>query len=286
MLGSLWTLNSGLPVVGYLDDAQYRKNLGAGHKAIDLRTLLVKIGTGGSPSGETRESIERWWPQISQACQDIAGPRWDLGAVVVAPMFLWGDPGVVARKVSRGTRLPPVLGLDPSHLCRPYMEKAWPALASGEIRRERKWQLGSLVRHEPWLNMLRVDATWPIEQFGGRMKPLKSETDVIIQYARGRGVLSPPLPQNGSGWFRPRFIFAAFAGSVMLCTDEASSLGSVYRYPLNWIENMSDGQLTQLASDQRDALWPTLTGQDAFINRVNQLATHAVLNDRGGSDGR
>jgi hypothetical protein len=100
--------------------------------------------------------------------------------------------------------------------------------------------------------------------------------------------MSPPYPQNGSGWWRSRFIYAAFVGSVLLTEKhEADQLGTAYRYPQGWIEQMTDEQLAQLSMNQREALWPTLTGKDAFTRRVQQVVLAAQQQDTGGEpDGR
>jgi hypothetical protein len=117
---------------------------------------------------------------------------------------------------------------------------------------------------------------------------LPTETDVVTQYAKSWGVLSPAYPQNGSGWFRARFIYAAFVGSILSTEKkEADQLGSPYRYPRQWVEQMNDSQLAQLAKDQRQALWPALGGESAFNLKLGSIIQQAMDTDREGcADGR
>lgn len=297
-LGALWTVNSGLPMIGFLDDWQYRQNLRA-HKLLvtdPKARLYATLGKGDKKTplhgGETFDVIERWENELVYGSQCMLGDRWKQGMVPVAPLYMWGDPSIVAKRVSKDTWLPPVFGIDPSFITKPFLEEAWARISKLTSPRQRMWQLGAIAKHHSWLEKIVADGGnhWPASQFGhagSGGERLPSETDVIARYATGWGVLSPPYPQNGSGWFRSRFIYAAFTGSVLWCEKgEADALGAPYRYPMQWIEQMSDDHLATLATEQREALWPHLTGREAFTNRIEQLCAYAVTSDRGGRDNR
>lgn len=291
-LGALWTVNSGLPMIGFLDDWQYRQNLNA-HKLIVKNPearLFAKMGDKPLHGSEDFEVIKRYQDVMVQACAAMLGPVWDRGAVPVAPLYSWGDESIVQEKVTRDTHLSHVYGIDPSFITKPHLEEAWYRLCRGGWPpRERRWQLGAISKQDAWIEKARLDAKWAVSQFGHSKAGLRlpTETDVICQYARAWGVLSPAYPQNGSGWFRSRFIYAAFIGSVLSTEKkEADQLGPSYRYPRVWVENMSDLQLASLAQDQRDALWPRLGNRELFKQRLDWLVSHAAATDPGGNDDR
>jgi hypothetical protein len=113
--------------------------------------------------------------------------------------------------------------------------------------------------HDTWLE--KKNLTWPVEIVGSRKLIRKlggqrfdTEQDVLEFYNQHWGILSPPYPHAGSGWWRSRFLYAAHVGSILV-TDkgEGDPLGDAYKLKIADVEKMSDADLINAVEAQRAA---------------------------------
>jgi hypothetical protein len=270
-LGALWSVASQIPSVAFLDNALYREDI---KSAIDLGDNPSRLTDGLDET--TQKFAAPFEKYLLGGAEAMQADFWK-DASAVAPLFSFGNSSVVASKVPRGVDIGRmVTGIDPGFITKPHLTRAWNELgADGWPHREQTWVLGSTRTQGAYVKKVAEKAKWPVSQFGSSQRTfVPAEADVIKKYAASWGVLNPPLPQIGSGWFRPRFIYTAFVGSVLSCDlKDAVPPGGFYQYPPEWIENMNIEQRTQLSFDQREALWPTLGSEAEFIEKVSKLVS-------------
>ena len=147
--------------------------------------------------------------------------------------------------------------------------------------------LGALMPHDEWL--ARKNLGWQVEIIGSRKlirklggQRLDTELDVLNFYNERWGILSPPYPHAGSGWWRSRFLYAARIGSILV-TDkgEGDPLGDAYKLTVADVEKMSDAELEAAAKAQADALRPYIGTYDGFKDHVEKIITRALKEDKG-----
>jgi hypothetical protein len=320
-MGTLWVLGSELPCVAFADDWQINAVFNGMRALARKPEVLTKyMFVGSADRGEeiathwnrasaeaamarvlernpsARVNIERYYmrdtdeailphaDRLVAAAQDFNEDRWGRGMVLVCPMYAWGNHGLIRK------RLPPTVGpveaLDPSSTIYDMLAEHEP-LAPPDKRRE--WVLGALMPHDAWID--RRDWTWPmthlgsktmIKRYGGQR--LQTEADVIDYYNHFWGILSPPYPHAGSGWWRSRFMYAARVRSVLCCDrGEGDPLGAPYQVKHTVIEKMSDEELQQLAEAQAQALRPWMPDPHGFVEHCDYIIHRAYREDKGGA---
>lgn len=280
-LGAMWALCSGLPAVGFLDDWQFPYTLrGAQNYVRHPERLYVRVGGKRLLFGETDETTKKYHDQLIAGFAAYMGPRWEAGLVPVCPTYSWGDKSIIQRRMPAYVN--PISTLDPSVITKRHL------LETGDLTsqpRERAWQMGSLAKHAEWLDRVRGRALWPVSAFGHRGAGgtrLATETDVCRRYAAAWGVLSQPYPHAGCGWWRSRFIYAAWVGSVLVADKgEAADLGPAYAPSLEEVEELTNDELAKLAGEQRAALFPKLGNLASLTDEVDRAITRAVREDKG-----
>lgn len=321
-MGALWVLGSELPCVAFADDWQInavfngmrsltrhpkmltkymlvgkgelgrgdeiathwsRESIMAARERVLAKNPNAKIGVERYYMRDTDESVLPHADRLLNAAADFAYDRWARGMVIACPMYGWGNRSLIQK------RLPSVTGalepLDPSSTIYPLLYDHTPCPPE---EKERGWILGALMPHDVWVN--RRTWTWPIIYLGSKHVirahggyRLHSESDVIAFYNRYWGVLSPPYPHAGSGWWRSRFIYAARVRSVLCCDrGEGEPLGKAYGWKHTEIEKMTTEDLTQLAADQAAALRPYMPSYESFIARCEAIVQRAYSEDKGG----
>lgn len=318
-MGALYTLGSGLPCVGFFDDWQFSAVFNGMRALVRRPEMLTKYLLVGSARGDeaatyfsraeayaayervlTRtpdakgkcyveryyfkdrdEDVVPWAAHLVNVAQSFNQTRWDQGMVPVVPMYAWGDRTGVRKRLPKV--FPPVEPLDPSSTIYPLIAPHTP-LPPDEKKRE--WILGALMPHDAWVD--KKEWAWPIQYTGAKkMKArggerLKTESDVIDRYNQVWGILSPPYPHAGSGWWRSRFMYAAKIGSVLVCDKgEGDPLGDAYRYRPAQIEQMSTDDLASVAAAQAAALRPYMPTPESFVNHVEHIIQRAVREDKG-----
>jgi len=178
----------------------------------------------------------------------------------------------------------PIEALDPSSTIYDTLETVTPADAA---TKKRSWVLGALMPHDTWLE--RKSPAWPVEIVGSRKlirkyggQRFQTEADVLGFYNDHWGILSPPYPHAGSGWWRSRFMYAARVGSILV-TDkgEGDPLGAPYKLTIRQVEAMNDAELKEAADAQSAALRPHMPTYQSFVEHCNRIVTRAATEDKG-----
>jgi hypothetical protein len=320
-MGALWTLSSGLPCVSFADDWQFSSVFNGMRALVRRPDMLTKyMLTNGEARGTetathwSRESVmaardrvlakdptakigvERYYmrdtdeevlphaDRLVRAAQDYLEKRWDDGMVIACPMYAWGDRTLVRKRLPMVSS--PIEALDPSSTIYPLLQEANPR----HLDKKFEWVLGALMPHDDWVE--KRTWTWNVNYLGSKTmvrrhggQRLKTELDVINTYNDYWGILSPPYPHAGSGWWRSRFMYAAKVGSVLCCDrGEGAPLGRCYEYKHSEIEKLAPDDLLILATEQSQALRRWLPdNNEGFVNHVNAIVARAIEEDKGGA---
>jgi hypothetical protein len=320
-MGALYALSSGIPCVGFFDDWQFNTVFNGARALIRKPAMLYKhLLVGTEHRGEegatyfsradieaaverirevnpdaakkcyieryymmdNDENIKPWEKRLVQAATDLVAKRWEAGMVPVCPMYGFGDRSIVRKRMP--DELGPIEALDPTSTIIPTLQ---PVIAKPAAEKKRAWVLGALMPHDTWLE--RKSPEWPVEIVGSRKLIKKlggqrfdTEQDVLEFYNHHWGILSPPYPHAGSGWWRSRFLYAAHVGSILV-TDkgEGDPLGDAYKLKITDVEKMSDSELAAAALAQQDALRPYIPEYSAFVEHCNRIIERAVREDKG-----
>jgi|GEM_PF-1935106 len=141
-------------------------------------------------------------------------------------------------------------------------------LFSGSIRlnnekKEKKWAFASLMqdRTMKWLKSKTESCEWEIDYYGSRRGKFRSERKTEDQmcrtYEEHWGCLAPSYYHAGSGFWRPRALQLADAGSILAVDDAEGSIYSeahVGVVPKD-VEQMDISQLVDLAKRQREGIY-------------------------------
>ncbi len=320
-MGALYALSSGIPCVGFFDDWQTNTVFNGARALIRKPEMLYKhllVGTEHrgdegatyfsredieealarikvvNPDAARKCYIERYYmmdndenikpfeKRLVEAARDLLADRWAAGMVPVCPMYSFGDRSIVRKRMP--AEVGPIEALDPTATVLPSLAGIHPAPAE---EKKRAWVLGALMPHDTWLE--KKNPSWPVEIVGSRKLIKKlggqrfdTEKDVVEFYNNHWGILSPPYPHAGSGWWRSRFLYAAHIGSILV-TDkgEGDPLGDAYKLTIADVEAMSHDELVAAAQAQRDALAPYIPEYSAFVEHCNRIIERAVKEDKG-----
>ena len=320
-MGALYALSSGIPCVGFFDDWQFNTVFNGARALMRKPAMLYKhllVGTDHrgdegatyfsredieaalervrelNPDAAKKCYIERYYmmdndenvkpyeKRLVQSAIDLLAARWEAGMVPVCPMYSFGDRSVVRKRMPK--EVGPIEALDPTPTVIPSLQAV---IENAPDAKKKAWVLGALMPHDTWLE--KKNFNWPVEIVGSRKLIKKlggqrfdTEQDVLEFYNRHWGILSPPYPHAGSGWWRSRFLYAAHVGSVLV-TDkgEGDPLGDSYKLTISDVEKMSETQLHEAAMAQRAALSKYIPTYESFVEHCNRIVQRAALEDKG-----
>lgn len=320
-MGALYALSSGKPAVGFFDDWQFAAVFNACRSLVRHPEILYKYLLSGSDVrgneeatyysyeeakaaldrviaanpdaakkcaigryffNDSDENIKQHEGQLVATASALLGERWSHGLVPVCPMYSFGDRSLVRKRMP--AEMAGIEALDPSSTIFDILSSCDPASFESK---QRSWVLGALMPHDTWLEKKKPD--WPVEIVGSRKLIRKfggqrfdSEEDVLAFYNNYWGILSPPYPHAGSGWWRSRFMYAARVKSILV-TDkgEGAPLGDPYKLTIKQVEAMSDDGLANAAMAQSEALRPHMPTYDSFVEHCNRIVHRALNEDKG-----
>jgi len=169
-----------------------------------------------------------------------------------------------------------VIGIDPTAYVARY--------STVKVLKARRWVQATLLAKP------LQELAWPIDEYGpldkakggggasgANARPRLPEPELMKVYCAAWGVLSPPHPHAGSGWWRVRYLMAADAGCVLSADPrEAAVLGEPYNVTSDArrVEELSDRALKRLAADQAEQLaritWPKERVLDTLTKLIKE----------------
>jgi len=309
-MGTLYTLASGLPCVGFFDDWQFNAVFnGARALKRDTTKMLYKHlfgpadarGTEAAthfsrksvdeaiarieavdPARAKKISFERYYmldkdadvepyeKMLIESASLLLNDRWAEGMVPVCPMYGFGDRSLVRKRMPKD--MGAIEALDPSPTIYELLNEVAPAAPE---TKKRGWVLGALMPHDTWLDKKTI--SWPVEIVGSRKlvrerggQRFDTEKEVLEFYNQHWGIMSPPYMHSGSGWWRSRFMYAARVGSILL-TEKGEANGLGSAY------NVTLAQVEKMSDEELKA---TADAQAqalrAFMPTYQSFAEHCV----------
>lgn len=198
----------------------------------------------------------------------------------VAPFYTWGEHLQIFKKHPQVTA-ENLVAVDPSR----YVE-FYPIHPAPDEQRKRQWVFGILSNQLEWLESVglhgprKTDARWDIAHAGGRASKADGslkEPDLVQLYSECWGVLSAPYWHAGSGWWRNRFVYAAYAGSVLAGDPrEGYACDPSYGYPPDVVETFTTSQLRELADAQKTALLSKMPSKEYVQQQLLDVFAKAI----------
>jgi len=109
-----------------------------------------------------------------------------------------------------------------------------------------------------WASAQRL--SWPVYSVGGKHlgQPRKLESDIVWEYGFYKGVLCPTYEHAGCGWWRVRYLHAAYAGCVLGGDPiELAAVGPSYGFKLHELESMDTNDLRRVIKGQKQEVLVT-----------------------------
>lgn len=161
---------------------------------------------------ETRESLDKMIHMY------MAGNN----APVLAPMFPWGDHSFLMKDNYNAN----LITIDPS---------AWikypSVIVPPKNQKATQWVMAALSNHSPWVK--RQGFEFPILYVGNKRMgdgTVLSESETVRLFARSFGALSAGYPSAGSGWWRTRYLNAAWAETLIYSDPrDAAIMGDAFK---------------------------------------------------------
>jgi hypothetical protein len=186
-------------------------------------------------------------------------------APVLAPMFPWGDH----KFLMNGNYLAKLWTVDPSKWVR------FPTVDISEPKdRKRQWVMAALSDHSRWIDKQKFKL--PIKHVGNKQvidSKLLSENDTVRLFASSFGVLSCGYPSAGSGWWRTRYLNAAWAEAIVYSDPrDAEIMGIPYRGTAEFFENIvSEFEYLEIASAQASWLNSHISDPQVTMSIMERL---------------
>lgn len=195
----------------------------------------------------------------------INPPMIEYSAPVLAPMFKWGDHEFL-MKGNYNARLTTV---DPS---------AWvkfPDLTVPTFYNKRKqWVMAALSDHSRWVN--KQGFRLPVYYVGNKRMGngfVLTETETVRLFADSFGILSCGYPSAGSGWWRSRYLNAAWAESLIYSdARDAAIMGEAYQGSAGYFEGIDTPQkYKELVVAQKEWLEENTMRKEEVISIISEL---------------
>jgi len=185
-------------------------------------------------------------------------------APVLAPLFPWGDHEFLMR----GNYKANLVAVDPS---------AWVKFPTVEIpsydQKKRQWVMAALSDHSNWIN--RQGFKLPIEYIGNKRKNggiVLSEDQTVQRFADSYGVLACGYPSAGSGWWRTRYLNAAWAESLVYSDiKDADQMGVGFRGTPAEFESCNEETYCGWLEFQREWLYDNISTKEEVFETLERL---------------
>lgn len=202
----------------------------------------------------TKESLERMMSIQLEANN----------APVLCPMFRWGNHDLLIENNYKAN----LITLDPSaYLSYPTMQ------TYGYNLKKRQWVMAALSDHSGWIN--RQDFKLPIFYIGNKRKNgglVIPERETLNVFAQNYGVLSVGYPSAGCGWWRTRYLNAAWAETLIYSDPiDADMMDPAFIGNANFFESLSESQYNKKLMAQSTWLKQNIMSKDEIKDVIRKL---------------
>jgi hypothetical protein len=222
--------------VVYADDWSFCGYGGSIRYALDRWDKFVKYKGFRYPA----EIVE----SVRQSLENMVEYNQGNNAMVLAPMFPWGNHQFLMKDNYEAK----LITVDPS---------AWLKFPTLDIPapkdKIRQWVMAALSDHTPWIKKQKFKL--PVKYVGNQRMGVDvlNETQTVRLFAQSFGVLSTGYPSAGSGWWRTRYLNAAWAESLIYSdARDAVTMGKAFQGSAYDFENIqSDTEYLDRVESQR-----------------------------------
>ena len=227
-----------------------------------FREFLFKNGTGKHVAPETvkkdRKLLEKLREKMFRKKTNLLGS-----------FFEFGDRDIILED----TPFTEVKGYDPSSFLYNFRLKKEKLVQPA--RRIERWVYGSLGDHKRWHN--KLDAQWPIVCHMRKHGNFLTEPELLKEYIKSTGMLAPMYQASGSGWWRPRYIHAAYTRTPMFGDEsEAGGFHRNYWKPIDEIEAMSRNERKSFADDQHEMVMDAIPSWNHLVDSIDEIVREAA----------
>lgn len=227
-----------------------------------FREFLFKNGTGKHVAPETikndRKLLEKLRDKMFRKKTNLLGS-----------FFEFGDRDIILED----TPFTEVKGYDPSSFLYNFRLKKEKLVQPS--RRIERWIYGSLGDHKRWHK--KLDAQWPIVVHMRKHGNFLTEPELLKEYIKSTGMLAPMYQASGSGWWRPRYIHAAYTRTPMHGdVTEAGGFGKGYWRSVGEIEEMSRNERIDFADLQHKLLMKAIPSWDKVVDSIDEIVREAA----------
>ena len=184
---------------------------------------------------------------------------------VLAPMFKWGDHSLLIKN----NYCAKLISIDPSHWLK------YPTITiPKKTERRKQWIMAALSNHTAWVN--RQGFKFPVAFFGNVRMPsgvYLPEDSTIQLFADSFGVLSVGYPSAGSGWWRSRYLNAAWAETPIYSDHrDACTMGESYQgSPQDFEREFYTSRYDKRIAGQAEWLNDNLEQKEEVIAKFEEL---------------
>lgn len=203
---------------------------------------------------KTRESLE----MMMEASEGNNAP-------MLAPMFPWGDH----KFLMRGNYSAKLVTVDPSRWLKyPTVEIPSP------FEKKRQWVMAALSDHTRWVK--KQNFKIPVLYVGNKRMvgtQILNESNTVRLFADSYGVLSTGYPSAGSGWWRTRYLNAAWAESIIYSDPkDASVMGVAFQGEPSRFEDIeTERQYLDVVEQQKIWLDQNLSSKEHVKTMIERL---------------
>jgi hypothetical protein len=190
-------------------------------------------------------------------------------APVLAPMFPWGNHKILMigsdGELNYSAKLSTI---DPSEWVT-YPKVVIPK----PFERERQWVMAALSNHSAWVK--KQGFKLPVKYVGCKsmQNDLLTEDETVQLFSNSFGVLATGYPSAGSGWWRTRYLNAAWAESIVYSDPkDAEMMGRPYRGTPEFFESIqSEKEYEELAFEQANWLQTHTSSKETTMQILERL---------------
>jgi hypothetical protein len=195
----------------------------------------------------------------------VKADRVEFNAPVLAPMFPWGDHDFLMRD----NYIAKLWTIDPS---------AWVKFPNVTCQtfhnRKKQWVMAALSDHTRWAN--KQGFVLPVYYVGNKRMGdgfVLTEDQTVQLFANSFGVLACGYPSAGSGWWRTRYLNAAWA-ETLVYTDKRDQLimGDAFSGSPDFFENIrTSGDYDSIVTGQREWLEANISKKEEVMQTLERL---------------
>lgn len=183
---------------------------------------------------------------------------------LIGSFFEFGDRKIILED----TPFEDVHSYDPSSFLYKYrLQKEKLEQPSSRIKR---WIYGSLGDHHRWVK--KLGTTWPVVCHMRKHGNFLTEPELLREYVKSAAMLAPMYQASGSGWWRPRYIHAAYSRTPMYGDwTESVGFGRGYWEPVQEIERLSNKERREFAEVQHKCVMKAIPSWAETKDRINSI---------------